>query len=280
MLVSISLFGRIYHMYGICIAVGVIIANICAIRIIKKYSGDIDYFIVSEGYTLLSAILCSKLLYLFVSRDRIDWHSFFTSFAYFNSIMQGGFVFLGGLIGGIIGFFLAGYIHKIDQSLYLHRLVFIIPLAHAFGRIGCFCAGCCYGKPYNGPLAVRFPAGSYAPHGVSLFPLQLLESILLFIAAAIFYRKYSVPENERDDSLLSYLIVYCVARFIMEFFRYDSTERGFFSYYRHHSGYHLQLLWYVGYSILYEIRNAKATDRIRSDEGAYDEIYQDAWLWE
>gem|GEM_PF-5537878 len=140
--------------------------------------------------------------------------------------------------------------------------------------------GCCYGRPYNGPLAVRFPAGSYAPHGVSLFPLQLLESILLFIAAAIFYRKYSVPENEGDDSLLSYLIVYCVARFIMEFFRYDSTERGFFSYYRHHSGYHLQLLWYVGYSILYEIRNAKATDRIRSDEGAYDEIYQDAWLWE
>ena len=68
--------------------------------------------------------------------------------------------------------------------------------------------GCCYGRPYNGPLAVRFPAGSYAPHGVSLFPLQLLESILLFIAAAIFYRKYSVPENERDDSLLSYLMMW------------------------------------------------------------------------
>ena len=61
----------------------------------------------------------------------------------------------------------------------------MIPIMHAFGRVGCFFAGCCYGRPYKGFGAVTFPEGSQGPSGVSLFPVQLVEAILVLIIAIV-----------------------------------------------------------------------------------------------
>lgn len=70
---------------------------------------------------------------------------------------------------------LAGKIHKFNVKIYIRNFIFLIPFIHAFGRIGCFFAGCCFGIPYNGIGAVVFPENSYALPDVSLFPVQLVE---------------------------------------------------------------------------------------------------------
>ena len=85
-------------------------------------------------------------------------------------------------------------------------------------------AGCCYGIPYDGFGAVVFPEGSLAPSGIPLFPVQLVEAILLFIIAA-FLGYMSIRKNW-DYSVESYLILYSIVRFILEFYRYDEV-RGF-----------------------------------------------------
>lgn len=97
-------------------------------------------------------------------------------------------------------------------------------LFHMFGRLGCFFAGCCYGREAN--WGVVFMHSLNAPNGVPLIPVQLFEAAfnLLMLVAILIIR----PERKRQGLLLPlYLIAYAIGRFILEFFRGD-MGRGIF----------------------------------------------------
>ena len=167
MQVFITILGLTVPSYGLCIAAGMITANLAAFVLIRRRRMDGNDFIILEAYTILGAFLGAKLFYLWVSRTLIDW-SRMADPAYFNEWMRGGFVFYGGLILGLASAFASGRIHRIDTMLYVKRFIFLIPWIHGFGRIGCFLAGCCYGIPWRGMFAVTFPAGCAAPFGTGV----------------------------------------------------------------------------------------------------------------
>lgn len=217
-----NIFGRLISGYSLMILCGLVLINVLAALLMKKYKLNIYDFIIMEAYILLGAMLGAKLLYLWVSRGMIDW-SRMTEPAYFTAIMTGGFVFYGGLIGAAITGFLGCKLHKIDFMAYMRRFIFLVPLAHGFGRLGCFMAGCCYGMPYDGVFAVEFPVNSAAPAGVSLFPVQLFEAILLWTLAAVIY--FILRKKEGNGGIVLYIAGYSVIRFITEFLRYDA-DRG------------------------------------------------------
>lgn len=114
-------------------------------------------------------------------------------------------------------------------SFYEYAAVIVpaIPLAHAIGRIGCFLAGCCYGRIVDTPISVcyRNPIGG-APVGVPVFPIQLVESacnILVFVILLIYTRK----RLKAGSVLFLYSILYGIERFCLEYFRADEI-RGIF----------------------------------------------------
>ena len=219
----ISVFGITLPSYGLMIALGLTISNLLAMLICRQRSLSTDELLLLEAYAVLGGLLGAKLLYLAVSWREIDWPRFFTA-TYFNQLMQGGFVFYGGLIGGVSGALLAGQIHHISTTRYLRSLVFLLPLAHAFGRIGCFLAGCCYGVPYDGPLSVTYPSASFAPSGIPIFPVQLVEAACLLCLSLVLSL---VSRCTRGRHVLStYLMLYSLVRFFLERYRYDEA-RGF-----------------------------------------------------
>ena len=223
--VYFHIFGKDIPAYGLMIVLGTLLANAIAAIIIKKEKREFDDVLLIEAYCILFGFLGAKLLYLLVTIKEIDWSRFFEP-DYFASIMQGGFVFYGGLIGGLGGAVLASKIHKLDLAYYIKKCIFLIPFIHSFGRIGCFCAGCCYGIPYHGSCAVVFPEGSYAIPGVELFPVQLVESgCLMFIALFLFI--LVCLKKERFNVEL-YLILYAIVRFILEDYRYDEARGMYF----------------------------------------------------
>lgn len=209
--------------YGCMIAAGVVIANIIAMYVLHRTKLDFNDFILLEAYCFLGAFIGAKLLYLIVSYKEIQWDKMLEP-AYFNQIMLGGFVFYGGLIGGLLLIAVAGYVHKINASEYIKNFVFLIPFIHAFGRLGCFFAGCCYGIPYDGPFSVIFPKGSYAISGIKLFPVQIVEAVLLFIISGIIL--YLQLKYKWEYAIETYLVLYAIIRFGLEYLRYDSN-RGF-----------------------------------------------------
>ena len=143
-------------------------------------------------------------------------------------LVFGGAVFYGGLFGGIFAAGIAGKILHLDMTLWSDLMTPIIPVFHAFGRIGCFFAGCCYGIESKFGFIVH--NNEYVPsiNGVVRFPVQLLEAGCNIVLAVVMFYLLAKRDNEKikGNLIYIYLISYGVIRFADEFLRGDSI-RGF-----------------------------------------------------
>ena len=204
-------------LYGLMIVTGIlsggaICKKLCAVQNINFY----DFIIISAVAGGLG-FAGAKLLYI------LDFYTpkyFFMALGNMllhpksSGLIEGGFVFYGGLIGGIAGYFLGIKIAGTDVRTFLNTFAFAIPYVHAFGRIGCFCAGCCYGIEYNGPLSV-------AGH----FPVQLVEAGLLFVFSFVVLGSLLRHAELVSASLFHYYILYySTFRFFLEFLRGDEAR--------------------------------------------------------
>ncbi|MCR5430680.1 MAG: prolipoprotein diacylglyceryl transferase [Eubacterium sp.] len=217
----LNIFGLHLPLYGLMILTGIVVANAVALLLCKKLQADKLELLLLESYGIIGAFIGSKLLFLIIGFREIDWARI-GEFKYLINVITNGFVFYGGLIGAVLCIFLGAKIHQIDVWFYLRKFIFMIPMMHAFGRIGCFFAGCCYGRPYKGPGAVVFPEGSQALSGVKLFPVQLVEAVVVLLLAIVLL--ILIVKKSFFYTIETYLLAYSVIRFILEFMRYDAVR--------------------------------------------------------
>jgi phosphatidylglycerol:prolipoprotein diacylglycerol transferase len=111
-------------------------------------------------------------------------------------------------------------IKKISFLAYLDLLAPSVAVAQGFGRIGCFLAGCCYGRETGSDFCIVFHDSLYAPNGVKLIPTQLLMSAGNFLIALILLL-YAKKDKKKGSAVGLYLILYSAGRFVIEFFRAD-----------------------------------------------------------
>ncbi len=143
-------------------------------------------------------------------------------------IWKGGLVFYGGLVAGAAAFLSWCRLKGRSIAEMADVVAVVVPLAHAFGRLGCFFHGCCWGKVSDSCLAVTFPAHSpvwaahrasdYAARSLPVLPVQLFEAALLFVlfgALAFLYRRLG------RYTASAYLIGYSLIRFFTEYLRDD-----------------------------------------------------------
>jgi phosphatidylglycerol---prolipoprotein diacylglyceryl transferase len=153
------------------------------------------------------------------------------------SIDTTGFVFFGSLLAVIAGWVWLSRRYEIAFAELTDLGLTWMGLGHAFGRLGCFMAGCCWGGATDGPTGVHFPEDSIVwqvepalregAHTVALHPTQLYESIgllVLFVVLLAFRVRRGIEPHWRQAS--RYAIGYGMLRFVVELFRGDAT-RGF-----------------------------------------------------
>jgi phosphatidylglycerol:prolipoprotein diacylglycerol transferase len=149
-------------------------------------------------------------------------------------IWQGGIVFYGCIMGGLIGSVIYWRRHPFPFLAMADAVAPALAVGSALGRVGCFLNGCCYGARTNLPLAVCFPAGSppWVRHfklglipptsgwSLAVHPTQLyaaLDGLALLGLLTWFY-----PRRRRDGEVMALLMVaYPVLRFINESLRAD-----------------------------------------------------------
>ncbi len=148
-----------------------------------------------------------------------------------------GFVFFGSLAAIIGSWVILARRHHTRFSTIADLAATWMPLAHAFGRLGCFFAGCCWGAPTDAALGLQFPAESVVyqadpslragDHTVDLVPVQLLESIGLLVLASVLaivrFRNGVEPPWRQAGR---YALGYGLLRLFTEALRGDDT-RGF-----------------------------------------------------
>jgi phosphatidylglycerol:prolipoprotein diacylglycerol transferase len=213
------------HTYGVLVALGFLAGLWMAGRLAVRAGLNAEQTTNLGLYCALAALVGAKLMMLVVNAGDY-WQNPGSIFSL--ETLQAGGVFYGGLLGALA--VAAWYLHKTKLPALVVADAFApgIALGHAIGRIGCFSAGCCWGKPTHLPWAVTFrnPAAYQlvgVPLGVPLHPTQLYESAAEFAIFGILYWRYARPHG-RGDIISLYLMLYSVARFLVEFVR--NQEQG------------------------------------------------------
>lgn len=208
------------HGYGLMIAIGIIVSVVMATHRAKKKSMSDDVVMNIAIIGVAAGFVGAKLLYVIVE---------FNNFLKNPLAVLGseGFVVYGGIIAGVTAVIVYCKIKKIIFLEYFDLTAPSIAIAQGFGRIGCFLAGCCYGKQTESFIGVVFPEGSFAPAGVKLYPTQLISSAGDFLITIILLL-YTKKAKHTGDVGAMYLMLYGVGRFLVEFLRSD--ERGAVGY--------------------------------------------------
>ncbi len=209
------------YTYGAFVFLGVVAFYFVCKRQTSKEGIPKEDFSNIFFWTLIWGFLGARLTYILV-----EWQWFLNN-PFSVIFSRSGFVFYGGVIFGILTLYILAKKHKLNFLNFADIAALGIPLGHAFGRIGCFFYGCCYGKAINSKWGVLFPAESPAGfEGVKVIPTQLYSAFFLVL---IFIFLLILKKHKRFNGqiLLSYGICYGVFRFIIEFYRGD-PRGGFF----------------------------------------------------
>lgn len=228
MISYLNLFGKQIPMFGVCCFLGIILACIIGFLLAKKSKYEFYDFALIVVITLVCGYIGAKLLFFIVSfNDVLEIFKNYPFMIAFQTVMQGGFVFYGGFIGGVFGLFVTLKVMKKSFIEYGSIFAVGLTLAHSFGRIGCFFSGCCYGIEYDGFLSISYKTAidAFTPLNTKLLPVQLIESALLFILFGVLLFIYLKKDKPSKLVITIYLICYPAIRFIIEFFRGD-IERG------------------------------------------------------
>ena len=202
------------HMYGLMIALGFLISYyLCVYRGRRRgLSEDILWGILCCA--IVGGLIGTRLLYYIVELPAIFKDpSILWDF-------KNGYVVYGGIIGGVLAGFLYCRKKKVSFLKYFDLVMPAVALAQGLGRLGCFFAGCCYGRETDAWYGITFRNSKFAPNNVKLIPTQLISSAGDFLICGILL--FYAARNPRDGRVASaYLVLYGIGRFAVEFLRND-----------------------------------------------------------
>jgi phosphatidylglycerol:prolipoprotein diacylglycerol transferase len=210
------------YSYGFFIAVGYLSALALGHFLARSRGLDPAPFMDIAFLAIVSGVVGARALYIITEPAIFVAHPS----EVFN-VWNGGLVFYGGFLLAALACLAFGW--KKQMPLWLSTDIALtgVAFAHAFGRIGCFAAGCCHGNYCSYPWGIHndTPFVSPALRGQPLHPVQLYESFSLLLLTGLL--TWLIHKRKVADGIpaLIYLMGYAVIRFVMEFFRGDD-DRG------------------------------------------------------
>lgn len=198
------------HSYGLMMALGILISTLALQREAPREGINPDHLLEAVIVAAFFGLIGSRILYILLHWQYYASQPLKLIFTQFE-----GLTFYGALFGGILALLIWSYWRKISFLKMADLLAPYLALGYAFGRIGCFLNGCCYGKESSVPWAL--PINMSDPilrHPVQLY--AVLGGLIIFVLLKILRPKRPFV----GFSTLALLALYGILRFITEFFRH------------------------------------------------------------
>jgi phosphatidylglycerol:prolipoprotein diacylglycerol transferase len=209
--------------YGVLVALGFLAGLSITVKLARKSGLDADKVTNLAVYVALGGLIGAKLLMIAFDWPDIQIFSLAT--------LQAAGVFQGGLILALLTAFFYIRHNKLPALAVSDAFAPGVAIGHAIGRLGCFAAGCCWGKECHLPWAVTFknPEASAltgVPLNVPLHPAQLYESVTEALLFAFLYWRYGKP-HAPGQIIGLYLLISSIIRFLIEFERFHEQALPF-----------------------------------------------------
>jgi len=219
------------YSYGLMLTLSVIFGRLMALGLADRVGITWRLADRCATWTLFGAIAGSRLLYVATNLDQFDHVVDILAW------WKGGVVAYGGFLGGLAAAIVFCRIHPISLLKWADCVAPSLCVGLALTRVGCFLAGCDFGRVWHGPWPVRFPAGSPAfieqtllrqlPAGATaslpVHPTQLYESlagvVLLIVVLAVRRR-----QRASGQALAAFALGYGVLRYLIEIVRADPNR--------------------------------------------------------
>lgn len=217
------LIGGKFPVYGLTLLFGIAISLYVFRLFAKRQFSDFETVFDFALITLLAGLAGARILHVAVSGGR-----YFSDPINIFKVNDGGFTFLGGVIGAFVVIFIIR--KKIPIYRFADLCAIGVSIAHFFGRLGCNFAGCCWGKKtsceacglkFNQFSAVEeyYRAAGFET-GLFRYPAQLIEATFVFLIF-VFLIFRSQRKKIDGELLITYLIIYGFGRILIEIIRGD-----------------------------------------------------------
>jgi phosphatidylglycerol---prolipoprotein diacylglyceryl transferase len=217
-------FGSFYlPTYGVLVALGFLAGLTVTVRLARRNGLNSELITNLAVYVALAGLLGAKLLMIW-----FDWPNvqIFTL-----GFLQAAGVYQGGLILAVAFAFF--YMRRNKLPFLATSDIFApgIALGHAIGRLGCFAAGCCWGKETKLPWAVTFHnpdawALTGVPLETPLQPSQLYEFATEAMLFGYLYWRFG-RAHEPGKIIGLYLVISSAVRFLIAFTRFHEQALPF-----------------------------------------------------
>jgi phosphatidylglycerol---prolipoprotein diacylglyceryl transferase len=230
------------HWYGVMMAAGFVAALANWVWLGRTRGQSAAFCSDLLFWIMVSGVLGARVAYVLE-----HWRQYAADPISILYIQQGGLIFYGGFVAAAIAVVCLARARRIPLVELTDFTLTAVPLAHAFGRVGCFLNGCCYGRACEAWYGVRFPALSppwwaqqtlahtprehelamlvkQLPRSAPVHPVQLYEvaaNLVIYGVLLWVYRRQRAP----GWVLAAYLLLYPLARAFLETFRGDRAER-------------------------------------------------------
>ncbi len=224
-------FGIPLYSYGLMLTASVIAGRLLAIRLAARAGIDTKLADRCATWTLIGAVAGARLLYVVTNVDQ------FSNPLEIVAWWKGGVVAYGGFLGGLGAAIAFCRFHRISLLAWADCVAPSLCLGLAITRVGCFLAGCDFGREWHGAWAVRFPANSPASleqarlgqlssaalESLPVHPTQLYESLA---GVALLFFVFAVRRRQRraGPALAAFAMGYGVLRFLIEIVRADPNR--------------------------------------------------------
>ena len=225
------------HSYGLLIGIGFIVSWYFMRRDARTRHFNPDHVTDLAFWGLLWGIIGTRVFHILLFPSEYSWSDPIGWIA----VWRGGLVFQGAFPPVILVFIIYCKKHHLPIWKMADIVCPYIPLGHAFGRLGCFMHGCCFGKTCQLPWAVSFPAGSPAwdlhqrlglippdaKWSLAIHPTQLYSAggLLIIFLILRYLRERWHPVD--GFTFPAYLVLYSIFRFVVEFYRGDHNPTHF-----------------------------------------------------